>query len=68
MNNCKTCRYWAVSLVVLDGKADCDRVNCINKDKSKTFEIQATAWDVSGLEAVLITGESFGCTLHEPKN
>ncbi len=67
MNTCKTCKFWNVSRTINNGVSDCDKVDCIVKDKSQTFEIEATADDDSNMNVTLMTGENFGCILHEPK-
>ncbi len=67
MNTCKTCIYWNSSCAIKNGVSDCDMVDSVIKDKSKTFEIIATADDDSNMNVKLMTGENFGCIHHEPK-
>lgn len=68
MKTCETCKYWAVDYKIENDVADCDKVDSIITDKSKTFEIEATASDDSGLATTLMTGRNFGCIHHEIKN
>ncbi len=67
INTCKTCICWNVSRSIKNGVSDCDMVDSVIKDKSKTFEIIATADDDSNMNVKLMTGENFGCIHHEPK-
>ena len=62
METCATCKYWGTHF-----SGACDKVNNIPESKEKFFEIEATAHDDSGLEAMLITGPDFGCNLYRPK-
>lgn len=65
MNTCETCIYWGRPK---NDVADCDMVTNIVTDKTKTFEIEATASDDSGLQTTLMTGKNFGCIWHLAKS
>lgn len=61
-NTCKNCKFWGK-----DNKGVCDRTDRSNTPDNLTFNVEATAWDDSGLESWLVTGRDFGCVLFEEK-
>lgn len=61
---CGNCRFWSNSFVVNKrGYSDCSREESLNS----LFFIEATASDDSGLQAYLMTNESFYCSQWEEK-
>lgn len=75
MKKCKTCIYWGGIYVPKNGVADCEAADWMIDDFAERglnmdadeMAIHADASDDSGLTALLVTGEDFGCTLHSPK-
>lgn len=65
MNTCNTCKYWSANRNIVKNISDCDMPD--GKNKSITFEIEATADDDSNMNVTLLTSGNFGCALHETK-
>ena len=80
MERCKNCKFWGDGssdtnrLTKSCGKIDYvpkayrgDGASVKEITNLKKFELDAYAHDDSGLTVDVMTGEDFGCVLHEPK-
>lgn len=67
MENCKTCKYWTAHKGKVTG--ECDKPDHFDgkSTNDKEFSYDIFVHDDSGLTVTLVTGENFGCILHQPK-
>ena len=63
-NTCQHCQYWADRRNPKKGVADCGRIEiCPDTNQENSAYIGASASDDQGLDALLMTGKDFSCSL-----
>ena len=76
MERCKTCKFWGYgSSDTNRATKGCGKIDWVTKDRNsnsvkeltdlKKFEMDIFVHDDSGLNVEVMTGEDFGCVLHE---